>query len=59
MVKFAIVRGKYDNKGSEEVVKNIFINGEIQKSLEEFSQKYKVVDVQPMDDGMVMIRYED
>ena len=58
MIKIAFARAGYD-KGATEDVKNVFTNSELSKSIEEFSQKYKVVDIQPFGSHMVMIKYEE
>lgn len=59
MNQIAFVRGKYDDKDSEEVVPGVFVGGEIQKKVQEFGKKFKVVDVKPWAPGVAMIIYED
>lgn len=56
----AIIRGGYDGKVSKQIVENAFIDGELQKSIEEIiSQNIKLLMYNQMRDGMIMIRYEE
>jgi len=58
MRKIAIVNGNW-LRDKQEPVKGCYTNGELQQRVAQFCQKFKVIDIQPFADTLIMIQYEE
>lgn len=57
--KIAYIFGN-SRKGAETPIEGCYIDGELQKRIEKFGEKYNVVDIKfGKDDSMAMVIYEE
>lgn len=58
MTKYAFVTGNF-RKHAKDEISNCYTDGELQKRIWMFGQKYKIITVQPFADNIVMVEYEE
>jgi len=58
MAQIAVIDGNF-RKDAKEVVKNSFIEGELQKRVKEFGEKYNILDIKPIDGRTLLVTYEE